>query len=127
MTESGDQLDLAQKSIATEHAGDGGQHDLYRDVAVVLDVARQIHGCHSTAAELSRYGITFGKCVREASLTLEQLGESLRRRHAEQRGLSLTFREQRIELRSTHRVAGAQLFDERATLVRGRVEELIDQ
>jgi len=121
MTELCDQLDLAQESIRTEHAGNGWQHNFYGDVAVVLDVARQIHCRHSTSSQLSRYGITFGEITRETPLALEQLREPLRCRHAEQRRLSLAFREQSIELRSTDRIASAQLVDECATFMRRRV------
>src|SRR5215210_8314813 len=103
MTELCDQLDLAQEPIGTEHAGNGGQHDFYGDVAVMHDVARQINRRHSTASQLSRYGITFGESVWKTALTLEQLREPLRCRHAKQRRLSLAFREQCIELRSTDR------------------------
>ena len=74
-------------------------HDLDRDVARVLEVAREVHGRHSAASDLPRQAIALGQRVGESRApVLEQRGEALGRRPVEQRRLALAIRDQPLEL-----------------------------
>lgn len=51
--ESSGDADLAQEALVGDRAGEVGVEHLDRDVAVVLEIARQEDGRHATAAELA--------------------------------------------------------------------------
>ena len=53
MVERRGDLDLAQKAIGAEHAGQFRAQDLHRHSSCVLQVAGEIDGRHSAAPELA--------------------------------------------------------------------------
>ena len=59
-------LDLAQESLATERRAEIGMQRLDGDVAIVLEIVREIDGGHAARAELTLDAVDGGKCRREA-------------------------------------------------------------
>ena len=53
-------LDLHHEALGAEH-GQLGLEDLERDLAIVLEVLRQVHGGHATLAELALEEIAVGE------------------------------------------------------------------
>ena len=53
MLQPGGGLDLPKEPFGTEHVRQLGAEDLYRHVAVVPKVTRQVDNCHPTPAELA--------------------------------------------------------------------------
>jgi hypothetical protein len=54
-------LDLSQEALGAECGGEVGMEDLYRDVAVVAEVVRQVDGRHSANADLAFDAIAIGE------------------------------------------------------------------
>ena len=59
------ELDLAKKPLGAERLPDFRLEHLDRDVAIVFDVVRQIHGRHAASAELALDAVAVGKCRHE--------------------------------------------------------------
>ena len=53
MTEVGDELDLALESLCAEREPDVVAQNFDGDVAIVFQIAREVHGCHGTVTKLS--------------------------------------------------------------------------
>ena len=68
-------LDLAEKPLRAERGGQLGPEDLYRDLAVVLEVLGKIDRCHPAAADLTPDGIAVGE---SGSQTLGDVAHDLR-------------------------------------------------
>src|SRR5207249_3415400 len=60
-------LDFRQEALDTEHRTELRIQDLERNSAIVLDVAREIHGRHAAAPDLAVDGVAAGKCGGELS------------------------------------------------------------
>ena len=54
-------LDLDDEPLGTEHRRELGLQHLERDVAVVLEVVRQVHGGHAAGAEFTLDGVATGE------------------------------------------------------------------
>ena len=50
-------LDLAQEPFGADHGGEFGAEDLYRDVAVVFEITREIDRGHAALPELALDGV----------------------------------------------------------------------
>ena len=59
-------LDLLHEALGAEHRGQLRLEDLDRDVALVLEVAREIHGCHPALAELALDAVAVTQSRQEA-------------------------------------------------------------
>ncbi len=57
--------DLGEEPLAAERRAELGMEDLDGDVAVVLQVVREIHGRHAAGAELALDAIALGECGRQ--------------------------------------------------------------
>jgi hypothetical protein len=55
-------LDLGEKPLGAEGRGEFGVEDLERDLAIVTDVAREIHGRHAAVADLPLDFVAVGNC-----------------------------------------------------------------
>ena len=53
MAEMGREIYLTAEALGAECEADVGEQDLDRDLAIVLEVARKIHGGHGAVAELA--------------------------------------------------------------------------
>ena len=60
MLQIGGDADLAEESFDAEHGAELGIEHLERDAAVVLDVAREVHGGHAAAPDLALDGVATG-------------------------------------------------------------------
>ena len=65
MAESRGELDFAQEPVAAYRLGEVGSHDLDRDVAVMLEVAREVDRGHASRAEFALDAVAVGKSGRE--------------------------------------------------------------
>ena len=63
MVQPGCELDLPQKPIGAERRGEIGMQNLECYEAFVLRILREIHGCHSTPAELAVDRVVIGERV----------------------------------------------------------------
>jgi hypothetical protein len=54
-------LDLDHKPLGAEHGGELRFQNFDGDLAIVLDIVRDIHGRHSACAELSLEAVAIGK------------------------------------------------------------------
>jgi len=61
MTQLGRELDFAQKALSAERLREVGLEHLDCDVAVVLEVAREIHGGHATLPEFALDAVAVGE------------------------------------------------------------------
>src|ERR1019366_10763861 len=66
MTEFRGELDLAEKSVAAERLCELRFQDLECDVAIVLQVVREVDRRHAAGAELALDGVSAGKSGVEA-------------------------------------------------------------
>ena len=53
MLQTGRGADLGQEALATERRAQVGMQHLDGDVAVVLEIVREVHGGHAAGAELA--------------------------------------------------------------------------
>jgi hypothetical protein len=60
MLQPGGELDLAEETIGAEGLGQLGMEHLECHWTVVAEVVREVHDCHSTAAELALDAIVGG-------------------------------------------------------------------
>ena len=70
MLQGGDGLDLAEEPLGADDRGELRAQHLDRDLAVVLEVVREIDGGHAAGAELALDAIAIGQGVGEAGLGL---------------------------------------------------------
>ena len=75
MIETRGDLDLGQKSLGAEHGGELGPEHLERDLAVVLDVAREVDRGHAAGAELALDAVAVGECGGEARDRARGIGQ----------------------------------------------------
>jgi len=61
MTQLGRQLDFAQKALSAERLREVGFEHLDRDLAIVLEVAREVHGGHATLPKFAFNAIAVGQ------------------------------------------------------------------
>ncbi len=61
MTQLGRELDLAQKALGTERLREVGFEHLDRNVSVVLEIARKLHGGHAAGPELALDAVATAK------------------------------------------------------------------
>ena len=54
-------LDLAQEPLGAERGAEVGMQHLDRDVAIVLEVVREVDGRHAAGAELALDAVAVGK------------------------------------------------------------------
>ena len=66
MLELGGDLDLAQEPLGTDDRGELGMQHLDGDLAVVLEVLRQVDGGHAAPAELALDQVAVGQGGGEA-------------------------------------------------------------
>ena len=57
MLQVGGDLDLGQEPFEAEYGTEFGFQDFQRDIAVVLDIAREVDGGHAALAELAFDGV----------------------------------------------------------------------
>ena len=58
-------LDLGEKALGADHGGQLGAQDLHRDLAIVLEVVREIDGRHTARTEFTLDAVTICKCGSE--------------------------------------------------------------
>jgi hypothetical protein len=58
MLEASRRLDLLEEPISTQEEGDFLVKNLQRDLAIVLEIIRQVHNCAAALAELALNVIT---------------------------------------------------------------------
>src|SRR5262245_3815808 len=97
MRESGGRGCFAEKSLACCFAGEVGGEDFDGDVAIEMDVAREIDDPHSAAAELALERILTG----EGRLQLEEFAGGLRHVGTAIDGEDLLQNQDRVQERST--------------------------
>jgi len=68
MTQLRGELVLAQKALGAECLREIGLEHFDRDIAIVLDVVREIHGGHAAGAEFAFNAIAVGQRRRESNL-----------------------------------------------------------
>ncbi len=61
MAQLGREPDLAQKALGAERLRQIGLEHLDRDLAIVFEVAREVHGRHAARAELALDAIAVGE------------------------------------------------------------------
>ena len=61
MLQVGRDLDLGEEAIHAEHRAELGLEHLERDLALVLDVLREVDGRHAAFAELALDGVAAGE------------------------------------------------------------------
>jgi hypothetical protein len=62
MLEIGRNLDFGEEALDAEHCTEFGLEDLERDLAVVLEIAREVDGGHPALAHEAIDDVTPGKC-----------------------------------------------------------------
>ena len=55
-------LDLAEEPLGPDHGGEFGAKDLERDLPVVLQVVREVHGGHAAGAEFPLDTVSTFEC-----------------------------------------------------------------
>ncbi len=81
MLEVGGDLDLGQEPFGAEHGGQLGAKDLHRDLAVVLEILREVHRGHAALAQLALNAVAVTKGGGEAvGLETHRLASSTARR-----------------------------------------------
>jgi hypothetical protein len=61
MVELGGNADFPQESLASQDGREFGPHDLYCDIAVMLEVVRQVDRGHATLAQLPFDCVSIGQ------------------------------------------------------------------
>jgi hypothetical protein len=72
--EPGGELDLAEKALGAEGAGQLGVEHLEGDGAVVAEVLREVDGGHAATSELADQAVTVGQGVAQSVRRLTQAG-----------------------------------------------------
>ena len=61
MLQVGGGLDLGEEPLGADHGGELGAQHLDRDLAIVLEVVREVHGGHAARAELALDAVPVGE------------------------------------------------------------------
>ena len=65
MLQVGGELDLGQEPLGAEHGAELGVQHLDRDLAVVLEVVREVDGGHAAGADLALEAVLVGQGGRD--------------------------------------------------------------
>ena len=119
---------LLEEPVGADDGGEIGAEHLERDVAIVLEIAREVDGRHSSGAELATDPIASGHQLRQSAWRLsEQRREAFYGAAREQSIGTLAVREQRLELRAQRGVARARAIEERRPVGGLALERRVEQ
>ena len=76
MVQPGGEPDFIEKPLSAEHGADVRPQHLDRHLAIVLRVAREVHGRHPTLADHPLDGVAVAECGLKAGEQIEAHGSS---------------------------------------------------
>src|SRR2546429_1225886 len=114
MREPSSNLDLPQEALGAERCGDLGAEDLDGDGAAVPEIAREVHGGHPAASQLTLDGVAVGQGCAEAIKRRSGHTRPTRLSSVPNRGssrscsnINSTFRNTAYPVRSSHAFASS--------------------